>query len=77
MVNQIKKNSKDIQAFLNDFETANFFQTKEPGPDGSLLQCKVIIYFEIFVIVKNLLHEYLSFSGIFRTYREKETQRFD
>ena len=42
MVNQIKKNSKDIQAFLNDFEAVNFFQTKELGLDGSLLQCKVI-----------------------------------
>lgn len=41
MVNQIKKNSKDIQVFLTEFETANFFQRKDLNPDGTLQQCKV------------------------------------
>lgn len=40
MVNQIKKNSKDIQSFLNDIVNANLFQRPQPNPDGSLYQCK-------------------------------------
>lgn len=45
MVNQIKKNSKDIQVFLSEFENTNFFKSKEPNADGTLLQCKE--YFEL------------------------------
>ncbi len=41
MVNQIKKNSKDIQVFLNDIETMNLFQEPPAYVDGSFLQCKV------------------------------------
>jgi hypothetical protein len=44
MVNQIKKNSKDIQVFLNDIETMDLFHEPTNHPDGSLLQCKVIFY---------------------------------
>ena len=45
MVNQIKKNSKDIQVFLTEFENTNFFQTKEPSADGTLFQCKEFFEF--------------------------------
>ena len=43
MVNQIKKNSKDIQVFLNDIETMDLYQEPATNVDGSLLQCKVNI----------------------------------
>ena len=41
MVNQIKKNSKDIQVFLNDIETMNLYHQPAHNADDSLLQCKV------------------------------------
>jgi dynein heavy chain len=44
MVNQIKKNSKDIQFFLTDIETVDLFRLPEPNIDGSLVPCKE--YFE-------------------------------
>jgi dynein heavy chain len=44
MVNQIKKNSKDIQAFLFDIENIDLFKSPEPNLDGTLVQCKE--YFE-------------------------------
>ena len=44
MVNQIKKNSKDIQSFLSEIENCDLFRTPEPNADGTLLQCKE--YFE-------------------------------
>lgn len=40
MVNQIKKNSKDIQAFLHDIENVNLYQQPDANADGSLVQCK-------------------------------------
>lgn len=44
MVNQIKKNSKDIQVFLDDIEQMDLFQEPANNADESLLQCKE--YFE-------------------------------
>jgi dynein heavy chain len=44
MVNQIKKNSKDIQVFLSDIETVDLFRMPEPNLDGTLVPCKD--YFE-------------------------------
>lgn len=44
MVNQIKKNAKDIQVFLNDIESVDLFRMPEPNLDGSLVPCKE--YFE-------------------------------
>ena len=44
MVNQIKKNSKDIQVFLNDIESIDLYRLPEPLLDGSLVPCKE--YFE-------------------------------
>lgn len=44
MVNQIKKNSKDIQAFLTDIENINLFCSPETNQDGSISACKE--YFE-------------------------------
>jgi len=44
IVNQIKKNSKDIQVFLDEIEQMDLFQTPAPNVDDSLLQCKE--YFE-------------------------------
>ena len=41
MINQIKKNAKDIQIFLNDIESIDLFQKPSLGPDDSLAQCKV------------------------------------
>ena len=45
MVNQIKKNSKDIQAFLTDIEKANLYRKPELNIDGSLPQCKEFFEF--------------------------------
>lgn len=42
MINQIKKNAKDIQQFLSDIENIDLFRKPLPNADGSLLQCKVI-----------------------------------
>jgi hypothetical protein len=41
MVNQIKKNSKDIQTFLNDIELVDLYPRPEINLDGTILQCKV------------------------------------
>lgn len=41
MVNQIKKNSKDIRSFLNDIEGINLFCQPMSSSDNSLAQCKV------------------------------------
>ena len=40
MINQIKKNSNDIQAFLTEIDSINLFTGPEANADGSLLQCK-------------------------------------
>ena len=44
MVNQIKKNAKDIKQFLNDIESTNLFRNPPMNTDGSFNQCKE--YFE-------------------------------
>lgn len=43
MVNQIKKNSRDIKSFLSDIEGINLFLQPLPNQDGSLVQCKVSV----------------------------------
>ncbi len=50
MVNQIKKNSKDIQVFLDDIETMDLFKEPRHNADESLLQCKE--YFETMEAVR-------------------------
>jgi dynein heavy chain len=45
MVNQIKKNSKDIQAFLNDIEKINLYRKPDLNADGSFQQCKEFFEF--------------------------------
>ena len=39
-MNQIKKNSKDIQVFLTEIESVDLYRIPVPNADGSLLQCK-------------------------------------
>ncbi len=41
MINQIKKNSKDIQQFLIDIEKIDLFRNPPMNQDGSLCQFKV------------------------------------
>jgi hypothetical protein len=41
MINQIKKNSKDIQTFLHDIENINLFLKPESTSDNSITPCKV------------------------------------
>ena len=41
MINQIKKNSKDIQTFLHDIESINLFLKPESISDNSITPCKV------------------------------------
>ncbi|CAF0991421.1 unnamed protein product, partial [Didymodactylos carnosus] len=43
-VNQMKKNSQDIQMFLDEIRQCNLFRQPDPNPDGSLVYCKE--YFE-------------------------------
>ena len=51
MVNQIKKNSKDIQAFLDEIENIDLFQRPEPYPDGTLFQCKVTLIWLLMISI--------------------------
>jgi len=44
MVNQIKKNSKDIRSILDDIQSIDLFIRPEPYQDGSLYQCKVCFF---------------------------------
>lgn len=41
MVNQIKKNSKDIRSFLNDIQEFNLFQMPCSNSNENLVNCKV------------------------------------
>ena len=43
MINQIKKNAKDIQIFLSDIENIDLFQKPPLNPDNSISQCKVCV----------------------------------
>ena len=57
MVNQIKKNSKDIQAFLSDIENVNLYPTPDANLDGSLLQCKVLIIGSFLIQINSFTYE--------------------
>ena len=77
MVNQIKKNSKDIRSFLNDFQEFNLFQKPCSNSNDNLVNCKVCRFFlwTFLTIIKFQIFPF-NFLGILWVRRVKKTSRY-